>query len=652
MTLTETTPVLNQPTPAPTDSPTGAVRAPAQPHLTPPERDMFDVLVRGKLSGVLLQDLATIPTSIPWLRSQRYWANAGVNVFLSGEVPYGVTNGGEASSKAVEIYLASLRAAEEAGCREASSYVLELGTGMGLFAKLFLDQLRALSPRDYERTTYIVADYSKGLLEDTRKTGVFAAHEERVRRVHLPTRDWRKALAAALPDAIGAIRAIHGNYLLDSLPFTILSHFEDRLFELRIRTRLRRELLRPGMNPPSTSDAREVEAWLADVLESAPEAANTALEFEAEYVPVERASLPSPELIPYPAPGAVKNSTPGTSLQVLHGYGAVEFVEEALGALREDGYFVAMDYDMRGVRYEPIDFQTYGSSVAAGANFEQLVAYAQARPDCQVGVPAVDPMSLQARCFARGGVPTEVIQLFEAIYSKQTVEQRDAPIGLAHQAARDGNHEAARAFFAQACQLQPFNWVLLEMIGGYLANTLHEHEAGLDVARRALLLNPMSPELWNLAGDCHFNLEDMAAAEHAYREVVRMKPTHPRGVANLAWVCLKKGDNAQALRLIGQAMALDRFGELTDELLHKQKEAMTARVSASQRDRNHAMRRRSGHFALPGSVPVTDASSDVSAPAPFSRVSAAPPSNEVVAPAPSNGASAARASNGVARGAA
>jgi tetratricopeptide (TPR) repeat protein len=597
--------MLTDPTQVLTNTPMGAT-------LMPPQRSMFEALTRARPTGVLLQDLAPISSSIPWLRSQRYWAKAGLHVFTSGEVPYGVTNNGEQSRKAVDMYVASLRAAEQAGCREATSYVLELGTGTGLFAKLFLDQLRersrAAQNRDYERTTYIVADYSKSLLEDTRESGVFAAHEERVRRVHLPTRGWRAALSAALPDAVGAIRAIHGNYLLDSLPFTILSYFGGRLFELRIRTRLREESLRSGMSPPSTSDALAIVSWLSDVLESEPESAHSALRFEAEYVPVERASLPLPELIPDPTPAAATDSAATdsgahASLQVLHGYGAIACLEEVLGALRADGYFVAMDYDCDSPRTDPIEFQTYGSTVAAGVNFDQLVAFARARPDCQVGIPPEDPTTLGARCFARGGAPTEIIQLFEALYSKEAEERIDAP----HRAAlalvvREKNYEAARWKFEESYRMQPFNWALLETIGLFLANTLNEHEAALEVTQRALLLNHLSPQLWNLLGDCHFNLEDTAAAEQAYRQAVRLRPRDPRGHANLVYVSLKKGDTAEALRVIGHALALDRSGEYREELLGKQAEAFTIRNDLARRDKRHDLTRRSGSHALPGRV--------------------------------------------------
>jgi hypothetical protein len=100
------------------------------PNWEPPEplpgmstRSMTDLVTRRIATGVVLQELSPIWQSLPWLRSQRYWAQAGVDVFTSGEVPYIVTNDGEQSRKALELYLASLRAAELRGEREDTSYV-------------------------------------------------------------------------------------------------------------------------------------------------------------------------------------------------------------------------------------------------------------------------------------------------------------------------------------------------------------------------------------------------------------------------------------------------------------------------------------------------------------------------------------------------
>lgn len=106
------------------------------------ERSVKDLLTRRKGRGLLIQELCPIAESVVWLRSQRYWAQAGVEVFTSGEVPYIVTNDGEQSRRGVELYLASLRAAEKHETRQRRAdvnYVLEFGTGTGLFAKSFLD---------------------------------------------------------------------------------------------------------------------------------------------------------------------------------------------------------------------------------------------------------------------------------------------------------------------------------------------------------------------------------------------------------------------------------------------------------------------------------------------------------------------------------
>jgi SAM-dependent MidA family methyltransferase len=319
-------------------------------------RSMTDLLTGSLASGPVLQELTPISQSVPWQLSQRFWNASGVEVFTSGEVPYVATNDGEQSRKALELYLTSLRHAEARGQREATSYVLELGTGSGLFAKLFLDQLRDHSRRkgtdDYQRTRYLVCDHSAGLLEDTRQSGVFADHEERVQRVHLPAMELRVALAQEVPEAVGAIRAIHANYVLDSLPFTILSLRADRLFELRVRTRLRED-----GHGDSPEDIEALCSWLDEV---GAGTAHDAVVYETEYVPVLPSQLPRPDLI---ATGAA--SAP-ESRQIVHSFGAVACAEELVGLLRPDGHFVAMDYGYQEPSADPIEFQCFGTSSPRG----------------------------------------------------------------------------------------------------------------------------------------------------------------------------------------------------------------------------------------------------------------------------------------------
>ena len=560
--------------------------------------NLSEVLTRASARGPVLQDLAPISMSLPWLRSQRFWSQAGLEVFTSGEVPYVVTNDGEQSRKALEVYLASLRAAERQGTREEASYVLEIGTGTGLFAKLFLDQLKARSgadkTQDYERTTYVVADASPSLLDDTRKSGVFAEHEARIERVLLPPLGLRAAIEEALPRIVGKVRAFHGNYVFDSLPFTILSNSSSGMFELRIRTRIREDLLPPGTPPPDTSDVRSLQQWLDALFNTSAASARTALTFDAEYVRIGREELPFAELVP---PLPEDGVEPGR--QWVHSFGAVQCLADALSLLQADGHIIVSDYGYEGARPEPVEFQMFGSSVAAGVNFAQLVAFAQTRPDCLVGVPAADPANLQGRLFARGHAADEVVQLFRSLYSKETADRAEAPYREALQLAGNGHYEAARWKFEEAYRLQPWNWSLQEAMVSFLTYTLEDHEAGLEICKRALQLNHLSPRLWNSLGDCYYGLSLLDSAEQAYRQAILINPSEVRGRTNLAYVFLKRGSPGDALRLIGEALALDRAGDCREELIGKQNEALQALAAEHFRDVRANLKRLSGHHALP-----------------------------------------------------
>jgi tetratricopeptide (TPR) repeat protein len=541
-----------------------------------------------------------VSQSIPWLQSQRYWARAGVEVFTSGEVPYIVTNDGEQSRKALEVYLTSLREADAQRQREPMSYVLELGAGSGLFAKLFLDQLRDRSHEqgtdDYARTTYIVADKSPGLLDDTRSSGVFAEHEDRVLRVDLETLALRDALRLAKPEAVGTIRAVHANYLLDSLPFTILSTCDTGLFELQVRTRLREAASEDSLAAPPLHDVAALDVWL-DELAASSSTVHHVLDYESAYVRIDRDSLPYARLIPRYDPN-------DASQQLVHSFGALECLEGVVSLLRPDGYFTAMDYGYDGTRSEPIEFQCFGGSVAAGVNFSQLVELARELPGVVAGVPDHDPDSLHARIFARDQLPNAVLEEFRTRYDKDAWTRTEAPYLEALRLAQAGHYEAARWQFDAAHRLQPYNWNLMEAIVAFLTYTLTEHDAGLEVAKRALQLNHLSPRLWNLLGDCYYGLGAFDSAERAYQQAVRVNPADVRARANLAYVALRRNAPAEALRFIGEALALDRAGECREELMSKQAEALQAIAQSHAQNAFGNINRLHGHHALPCRPPT------------------------------------------------
>jgi Flp pilus assembly protein TadD len=558
---------------------------------------MTSLLTQRTTSGILIHALRPIWDSLPWHRSQRYWARAGLEVFTSGEVPYVITNDGEQSRKALELYLASLREADARGCREQNSYVLELGVGTGLFAKLFLDQLKARSideqTSDYERTTYLVVDNSPGLLDDTRTSGVFSEHEERVVRLNLPSHGLCEALASALPQALGKVRAVHANYVLDSLPFTILSLSAQGLFELRIQTYLNEDFVRPGLNPTALSDLDALDAWLVECSDAETSSGQRAFTFSGEYVSVERSGLPYAQLIPAHEPTQRHQ-------QLVHSFGAVACLKEVSQLLRRDGYFVAMDYGYQGMHDEPLEFQCFSESVAAGVNFAQLAAFAQSEPGLSVVAPKTDPASLQARLFARDQVSSVVVQRFQELYDKDAWDKTEAPYQEALSLVQRGLYEAARWRFDGALRLQPFNWNLMEAIVSFLNYTLKEHVSALEVAKRALKLNHLSPRIWNLLGDCYYELGTLDSAESAYRQAIRINPVDVRARTNLVYVFLKKQDCAGALRMVGEALALDRTGAFREELLQKQAEALQVTSANQLRNAFSSIQQLSGHHALPG----------------------------------------------------
>jgi tetratricopeptide (TPR) repeat protein len=206
--------------------------------------------------------------------------------------------------------------------------------------------------------------------------------------------------------------------------------------------------------------------------------------------------------------------------------------------------------------------------------------------------------------FARQQVSAEVLERFRSLYGKAAWDAIDTPYREAVELQQSGQFEAARWKYEAAHRLQPYNWSLMEAIVAFLTYTLGEHEAGLEAAKRALQLNHLSPRLWNLLGDCYYGLDDIESAERAYQQAARVNPVDTRARTNLAYVHLKRGAPAAALRVIGEALALDRAGDYRDELLAKQAEALQALASRQARGAISSINRLSGHHALPGRDPT------------------------------------------------
>jgi hypothetical protein len=162
-------------------------------------------LGRAHASRPVVQDYCPFPQSVEWQLGQRYLSEHGSRAFLHdpGPVPYVVNNDGALSRRAAQVLFEGLLEAEAEGNREEEIQVLEVGIGVGLFARLFLDAFRALCREEgkdyYDRLCYVAGDYAGRMLLDACRHGAFANHPGRysLRLVgpSAPKTAWARALA-------------------------------------------------------------------------------------------------------------------------------------------------------------------------------------------------------------------------------------------------------------------------------------------------------------------------------------------------------------------------------------------------------------------------------------------------------------------------
>src|SRR5947209_12923451 len=107
-----------------------------------PQRASADaVFAHAQAGRAVLQDFVPLADSLEWQLGQEYLRQRGNKAFLADAhpVPFVVNNDGSLSTHAAEVFFASLAEADAAGTLEPEIFVLELGIGVGLFARFFLD---------------------------------------------------------------------------------------------------------------------------------------------------------------------------------------------------------------------------------------------------------------------------------------------------------------------------------------------------------------------------------------------------------------------------------------------------------------------------------------------------------------------------------
>jgi tetratricopeptide (TPR) repeat protein len=566
--------------PRPTPTP------PASP-AEPPRSLAEQVLAHAQAGRAVVQDFCPLADSLEWQLGQDYLRQRGSQAFIgdASPVPYVVNNDGTLSRHAAAVLFASLQAAEQEGALEDDIYVLELGIGVGLFARYFLDAFRELCEEKgkdyYERLCYVAADRSERMLRDACRHGVFAHHPGRYR---LRLADAMNPAETLLQDpALQArggrpFRAVFLNYLLDCLPAAVLEWGEgEQARQLCVRTCLGRNVRLEDFTELT------VEA-LAQRARSADAAARQDLlevyglfASEYDYRPVDLKAVPLADF--------AQDYGRKLGKRLLHSHGAIQCLERLLDLVPERGFILLNDYGPTQVSTDDdFEHQRFSLATFVGINFPQLQAYFGQRRGCRWTEPAAEAGGIHARLLARQPAADTVVRFHEC-FGLAAYERLHEPLFKARESARVGRFEMAATFYRQALERQPWNWVVLNEVSMFLTFSLRDVKAGIDLAKVALGLNPAcSAELWCTLGDGLYEFGRTAEARSAYERALQVSPTDVRAHYNLGWVHARQRDYAAALAVLAEGLALDKTGQYRDRLLHKQQEVLMHQAARHQQE--------------------------------------------------------------------
>jgi len=583
------------------------------------------ILAKAQSSRAVIQDFVPLADSLEWQLGQEYLRQRGNKAFLSdaSPVPFVINNDGTLSRNAAEVFFASLLDAEEKGPLEDDIFVLELGIGVGLFARYFLDAFRDLCQQQkkdfYERLCYIAADRSERMLLDVCRHGVLANHPGRYRlrlvdamkpgevllqdvmfRNHHPLPAEERDPAddpTASPSAVAAqgsppldighrtsdfghakpFRAVFLNYLLDCLPAAVLEigGENDQVKQLYVRTCVARNVR-----------LEDYTDWTAEALAQRAKINDAAAQRELlevyglfaseyDYRPVNVKTLPHGEF-------ALQFGRTKTK-KLLHNYGAIQALDQLLEMVHDDGFILANDYGQTQVTAkDEFEHQRFSLATFVGVNFSLLKAYFGDGGRCQYLEPYSEASSNHSRLLGRK-LSYKTGLRFQERFSQDAAEQLQEPIVRARECLRVGRFELASSYYQQALARQPGNWVLLSEVAQFLIFSLRDVKAGIDLAKVALALNPTcSSELWNILGDGLFEYGRYAEARSAYLKALEVNNSDVRARYNLAWVYQREKNFPAALEIIAEALTLDKMGQYRDRLLQKQAEVVAQQVQRHQ----------------------------------------------------------------------
>jgi tetratricopeptide (TPR) repeat protein len=367
------------------------------------------------------------------------------------------------------------------------------------------------------------------------------------------------------------IRAVFCNYGLDSLPAAILRRGPE---ELCIRTHLTadEERLRRAQAP----GLDEVRA-MAESLDPKLFSLTNLFEVEAAFLPCDR---------PYTLRDEALRLF-GDLPRVILNYGAIDCLGQLLPVLDPAGFIAFSDFGVvdTDAPTSHSNAQQFGESTAIGLHFPLLAHYAETtgaeliKPDLKVA------SNLHARLLIKSPSPRTRTQFVNAFGAADWKEARTH--------IQTGAIEEAKRIFEAAMEKYPRDWSLLGEVAEFLVRQCSDYEAGLEMAKAALALNPWySTWLWNVFGDALYGLQRHSEAIAAYKIAEELSPNDVRTQVNLSYGYAVIGDQEAALLAIAKGFAHDASGEYRERLREKQQQILgTLRARRTDAEQAQTKRR-------------------------------------------------------------
>ncbi len=519
--------------------------------------DPLSTLRGVSVSSRLIEEARPLAQSLEWRLSELYWDTDGTRGFVQNEIPYIITSSGTLSANAARLLFANCIEHPPQGPFE----VLEIGSGTGLFARLFLEEFLLICERHGKpfggQITYHVTDRSHRSLEHWARLGLFEGLPADV--AYADALDPLRIEAAGGHRYLSALRAVFCNYSLDSLPVAVIRKSAAGPEELCIETHL-------------TADAARIRQFtrlsLAEIRELAAKPDPRLIPL-APLLELEASFQPCASDLPYLQEALAFGHD---ERRTVLNYAAIGSLETMIQALAPAGFVLINDYGAVSAEQAPSlgAAHRFGSAIASGLNFPFLDYHFSSNGTSVVAPEQDERLTIHPRLFTQSPIP-DTRRAFQQIFDWPAHQSQAEPQDRARKHLDAGRRKAAKEAYQEALSRCPRDWALLTEIAEFLICQTTSYQAGLQIAAAALAVNPWySVWLWNIYGGALQALERFDEAHQAYLSAFKLDPNDVRTNLSLGCSHAQAGDYPSALEALGRGLANDRTGAFRDRLLQQQ----------------------------------------------------------------------------------